>query len=607
MSKDRQKEIRRLQALVSDLQSRIVRCERVEQKTREVQERLDSQIDMFRKIYRYSRKAFQSVSAADLCATIAEGVVEIFQLEQGAVLTLSASGDTLLVAGGCNLPLDKARTVALPRGWLNREEIWNPHKINALHESPPCSGSPFQELGFAHAIYFPLINNKREIDGFIAGGISRDAAPFYDFRPGDLGPSFTVFGQQMAGIYNNFHALEETRAAASAKSAFMANLSHEMRTPMNAIIGMAQIAGRTGNMLAIRKCLGQIEVSSKHLLDLINDVLDLSKVESGKLELVPEPFFLKQCVDNVVSGISPEAVRKKQILSVHYNPLTSSHLVGDALRLSQILINLLSNAVKFTPENGRVTLDITERASDTRKILVQFSVSDTGIGISREFRDRMFRPFEQADSSVSRNYGGTGLGLAISQRIAGLMNSVIQADPLPAKGARFYFSVWFDLADTDAAMDETLTVPLETVDLTGKRALIVDDVPLNRDVAAFFLAEAGMLIEEAGNGRDAITRVANSPPGHFDVILMDVQMPVMDGYTATREIRALDRPDVEAMPILAMTANVFRDDIEKCLRAGMTGHVGKPIESGALLKLVSRQILGARARRGVTKRKTRRE
>jgi PAS domain S-box-containing protein len=393
-------------------------------------------------------------------------------------------------------------------------------------------------------------------------------------------------------------AVLKANQANDAKSAFLARMSHEIRTPMNAIIGMTNIVknklqGGTAALEEIAGHVGQIEKFSQHLLVLLNDILDISKIEAGKIELSPEPFDLVKLL-GAVSGIIQQRCQEKNIRYVEKpEGISPSLFLSDALRLRQVLINLLGNAVKFTPESGRISLDVVQLQEEPERCLIRFSISDSGVGISREEQEHLFRPFEQANAQISRRYGGTGLGLAISRSIVQLLGGDITLESAEGRGSTFSFEIWLEKAgpaeDGNAGAETAAGFPT----LESKRALLVDDVDINRLIVTEQMSGTKLNIDEAGDGREAVDMFAASPVGHYDIILMDVQMPLMDGYQASSAIRAMDRPDAAAVPIIAMTANAFKDDVEKALRHGMTAHLAKPLEPEKLMETVYK-YLGAR-------------
>jgi CheY-like chemotaxis protein/two-component sensor histidine kinase len=328
----------------------------------------------------------------------------------------------------------------------------------------------------------------------------------------------------------------------------------------------------------MRKCIAQINISSRHLLRLVNDVLDMSKIEEGKLVLERAPFVPDVILDNIISSMHQSAVDKGLSLILDTRGMHGLTLVGDSMRLSQVLINFISNAIKFTPPGGKITLSVDAAARDSEKALILFAVADTGIGMSEEVMARIFLPFEQADSSISRKYGGTGLGLSISRNIIELMGSSVKVESQEGEGTRFSFQVWFDVDRNGGSAEAPEQEEPVSKDFTGRTIMIVDDVEINREIILALLEDTGARCECAADGQEAVDMFTSSPEGRFDLILMDVQMPVMDGCSATRKIRALPRPDAGTVQIIAMTANVFKEDMQMVVEAGMNGHIGKPVE-----------------------------
>ncbi|MDR0896839.1 MAG: response regulator [Oscillospiraceae bacterium] len=385
--------------------------------------------------------------------------------------------------------------------------------------------------------------------------------------------------EQLAKMAEN--AERESRA----KSSFLANMSHEIRTPLNAIIGMAQVADRNKDEASVRFSISEIIKASDHLLSVVNDILDTSKIESGKFELANEPFNLKQALDEVGSMIELRAQDKQQHYQERISPHTDAWVLGDRLRFKQVLINLLSNAVKFTPENGSIALTVRSKEADGR-LLCNVTVADDGIGMTPEQRERLFQSFQQANANIAIQYGGTGLGLVISRNIARIMGGDITVTSELGKGSTFVFTVSFEIT----AAQETAEVSHEFPDLTGKRMLIVDDVEINRLVVSALLDETHLSIEEVADGSEAVARFSHSDVNHFDIVFMDTRMPFMDGYEATRQIRALPRLDAKTIPIISMTANAFREDIEAALAAGMNDHLLKPVDVDRLAEILIKYV-----------------
>lgn len=524
-------------------------------------------------------------------------------------------------------------------------------------------------------------------------------------------------------------ALVNAQNANSAKQNFLSRMSHEIRTPMNAIIGMTTIAGAyIEDRKRVENCLGKIVHSSKHLMTLINDVLDMSKIDEGKMIIAHEPFNLENVTESITSIFYPQAVDKNVDFSVPLINVTDSVLIGDSLRLSQILINLLSNALKFTPSGGTIRLEIQQIQKKYGRVVLRFTVSDTGIGMSKEFMSRLFLPFEQESAATGQKYGGTGLGLSITKNLVTLMGGTISVKSELETGSTFMVELDFDVDETpvksvsqnhqeletlkvlvsdndrdccihtslllenlgiqprwvlkgsecveevlaahqigeeydvclidwkmpdmdgievtrrireivgpdttiilitaydwttieqsarEAGANEFLSKPIfsstlyntllavtgieRTVKkyedkkvssvLCGIRVLLVEDNALNREIAVELLKMAGIEIDCVGNGQEAVDRFLVNGD-HYDVILMDVQMPIMDGYEATRAIRRSDHPRAKTIPIVAMTADAFHEDVVKAGEAGMNGHLAKPIDSDLLYQTIESCITG---------------
>lgn len=374
------------------------------------------------------------------------------------------------------------------------------------------------------------------------------------------------------------------------KSSFLANMSHEIRTPMNAIIGMAQVARQSGDPHKIGSCIDQIELSSHHLLGLINDILDMSKIEAGKMQLAPESASLQESIDFVINIMSSRA-KERGISIIQSVSVEHFHVMVDTLRLNQVLINLISNAVKFSKENSEILLSVQEISCSQGMSEYQFSIKDHGIGMTEEQIGRLFESFEQADSSTSRKYGGTGLGLSITKSIVEMMGGQVGVTSVVDEGSDFFFTIRLPVSSVEYSPDaNTDVLPNKKIDFSKLRILVVDDVEINRDIVAELLKAIGAAIDEAADGKEAVEKFVKSGPGYYDVILMDMQMPVIDGLEATRQIRSLKRSDAKSTAIIAMTANVFAEDIERTIAAGMNAHVGKPIDRDAVISTIARVL-----------------
>jgi CheY-like chemotaxis protein len=333
--------------------------------------------------------------------------------------------------------------------------------------------------------------------------------------------------------------------------------------------------------------IAQIEASSRHLLGLLNDILDVSKIEAGKIELSSEPVDLLKLANTVVTIIKPRCEEKNIAFATHFDLPPRINYLCDPLRLRQVLINLLGNAVKFTGEMGTVSFSIILKKRENGISWIDFSVRDTGIGIPEKALENLFRPFEQG-MGITQKYGGTGLGLVISKSIVQLFGGDIEVKSRVGEGSEFYFEL--ALEETAAEYNEEVAVKDSAGMLKGMRALLADDVAINRIIAGSILEETGIEIDEVEDGVQAVECFKNSAPGYYNIIYMDIQMPNMDGYEATVKIRGLDRADAQTVPIVALTANAFKEDIDRAISSGMNAHLAKPMEPEKALEVTLRLL-----------------
>lgn len=377
--------------------------------------------------------------------------------------------------------------------------------------------------------------------------------------------------------------------ANAAKSTFLATMSHEIRTPMNGIMGMAQLALMTPLDQKQRQYIETVQSSSELLLSIINDILDFSKIEAGKLTLESVPFDLSDTVRSVVDLVRVKAAEKQLSLLCDVDDRLSASVLGDALRLHQVLLNLAANAVKFT-EQGQVRLSVRLLSRNGDQIQVRFEVSDTGVGIDAASQSKLFEPFSQVDGSTTRRYGGTGLGLAISQQLVNRMGGQIAVHSQAGQGSVFSFELTFPVSTSvDDDLHTASDVPPLSADMTGAllgaRILVVEDNPVNQELASALLTRVGAVVTMAPNGRAAIDCLGVQS---FDLVLMDCQMPVMDGYEAAREIRAA--PQWRDLPVIAMTADAMLADRERASEAGMNDHIAKPFRVDEFYQTLSRWL-----------------
>jgi signal transduction histidine kinase/AmiR/NasT family two-component response regulator len=387
-------------------------------------------------------------------------------------------------------------------------------------------------------------------------------------------------------------------AANAAKSQFLSRMSHDIRTPLNGIIGMTYLAQEQQNPARTADCLSKIDTSSKFLLSLINDVLDMAKAESGKIELHPEPYPVDEFADYMSSIIAPLCQERNQtFLFEPAEILTDVIPLLDKLRINQVVFNLLSNAVKYTPEGGTIRYRVVERRLGAGRMSMHFEISDNGIGMSEKFQKVLFDPFTQENGGESLEMRGSGLGLAITKRLIDALGGTVKVASQLGKGTTFTVDFVLDCVQAER---EEISEPIGNgvgESIKGCHVLLCEDHPLNQEIAKAILTEQGLLVDVASDGAQGIKTFENSSFGFFDCILMDIRMPVLNGYDAAQVIRSLNRPDAKSVPILAMTADAFADDVQRCLDVGMNGHIAKPIDPKRLNQTLTDVIFAAKSRR----------
>lgn len=419
--------------------------------------------------------------------------------------------------------------------------------------------------------------SKDIIVGENAGFIIR-MSDISSYRPAAAGISAEVSGSKLAADTSN------------AKSTFLANMSREIRTPLNAIIGMTEVAKTTENFEDISECMDKINSSAKNLLRIVINALDMSTLESGKFVLYEEPFALSNMIQNIRDLNLTQIKRKNQQFKTVVDKNIPQMILADELRLSQVVNNLLSNAVKFTPDGGHIefTAELLSRKGQAARL--RFAVKDDGIGISENVQSKLFEAFEYTDSSFSRQFGGTGLGLAISQRIVKLMGGVIRVESEAGQGSKFIFEVNCRIPQEQPIGDMKPVESREPAikvssNFYGHTILLVEDVEINREIVLALMKDTGVKIDCASNGQTAISMfIAN--PRKYSMIFMDIQMPILDGYSASQRIRSMDKD----IPIIAMTANASADDVQKCKSFGMDDYIAKPVDIDELLKKTEKYI-----------------
>ena len=427
------------------------------------------------------------------------------------------------------------------------------------------------------------INESADVLGQIASGdFTARVTGNYDDEFAIIKDSMNLTATHLESYVHGLkQATEKAQAASKAKSDFLANMSHEMRTPLNVIIGMTLVGKKAKLSEEKVSALNKIGDASSHLLSVVNDVLDMAKIEADEMELVPVEYNIGHMIEKVLSVVQYKADEKQQSLNVVLDDKIPNAIFGDELRLLQVITNILSNAIKFTHDKGEISLNVSMSEDVENEICIE--ISDNGIGISADMQSKLFDTFEQAESGASRVYGGTGLGLSISKKLIDLMGGKIWIESQLGEGTKVIFTVPIisEQMDSDNNYMYISIDDFENTDtfnmLKGKHLLVAEDIEINREILIALLDNTGLIIDCAENGKEAVD-IITAEPDKYDIIFMDLQMPQMGGLEATRHIRALPKRKRGWLPIVAMTANVFKDDVEACIKAGMDDHLGKPLE-----------------------------
>lgn len=494
-------------------------------------------------------------------------------------------------------------------------------KINLLNESPMTKSLSFAEMAKRQELALfttrenrraaTIINKAIEQSSNVLNGVvlAQNSVSekkmtlqdvFAEYGGLAVGVSFVIIFVLLLLVYSlsvsrkkQMEALKEAQdanAANIAKTTFLNHMSHDIRTPMNAIVGFTDIAMKRKPDKEVENCLKKIRQSSEYLMTLINDVLDISRIESGKLEYKPVPTDLRDIINTVLSIAKGYMENRDLNLHVSREELITPYVMADELRIREVLLNIISNAVKFTKDGGTISF-VAENCpgNDEHHVIVRYRISDTGIGMSEEFQSRIFDEFTQENDGARTSYKGTGLGMAIAKKYVDLMGGKIEVSSRQGVGSTF--TVEIPLRIAEQVLTEKEEKLRKDMDLHGLHVLLAEDNDLNAEIAVSLLEEQGMIVTRAADGKSALLQFCNTAPGTFDLILMDIMMPEMNGYETTKAIRNLsDRPDGKEIPIIAMTANAFAEDVQAALDAGMDDHVAKPMDMDILISAIEKCV-----------------
>lgn len=516
-----------------------------------------------------------------------------FDVDDGFVREdiLTAEGTSLLAMIGCKPPISYDELGAMATKLFGIQFF-----KKELQFGLSCAGlKHFYSLGYtaeAPEYYMSTFDKYSRTQCFLYDDVETGhlLATFFSYDITD------AVKEEMAKRKLLKDSMAATDRANAAKTEFLSQMSHDIRTPMNAIIGMTAIAStHLDDKARLEDCLAKIDTSSKHLLGLINEVLDMSKIEAGKIDLANDLFDLTQLVDNLLVMTKVQLNEKRHRLTVDIDKIVHKKVIGDKDRIQQVFMNLMTNAIKYTPNGGSIKMSIAEKISGRNNYACYECVfEDNGIGMTPEFQKRIFEPFARAEDSRTSKIQGTGLGMSIAKSIVGMMNGTIQVESEINKGSKFTVIIYLEIPSEEAIESEIQKASalenFDKLDYSDKRALIVDDNEINAEIAGEILSMTGMQIEYATNGKEALDRMMEVEVGYYDIVFMDIQMPLMNGYKATAAIRELSGEYYKNLPILAMTANAFSEDVQMSRAAGMNEHISKPVDIIKLMDALKRWL-----------------
>ncbi len=501
--------------------------------------------------------------------------------------------------GNC-IPLEKILGLSIPCSYDGYIKLWNRKFVSSI-SSDEFSGSTDRnhllKLFKDGKTEITFDYEAKTIDG-VQAFLRRNICMIRNEKSGDI-IAYTnvknvtdIVAKEMKNKDLIKEALSQAEEANKAKTVFLSNMSHDIRTPMNAIIGFTGLAlSHIDDKEQTVNYLQKIQSSSNHMLSLIDDLLDMSRIESGRISIDEDECTITELVNDIKDMMASAVAAKKQTLTVDTSNVSDLNVMCDRLKLNQVLLNLLSNSVKYTHDGGKISLNAIQRNFNSDgKIVYEFRIKDNGIGMSEEFLKHIYEPFERENNSETNRIQGTGLGMSITKNLIDMMNGTIEVSSRLGDGTEFIVSIPLrkSFKNDQNFSSNIKPVASSPLDLNGKKILLVDDNELNREIAVDILNDGGISVEEAENGKIAIEKLIEKGAGYYALVLMDIQMPVMNGYEATKKIRKLENKDVAEIPIIAMTANAFAEDKKAAFAAGMNAHIAKPVSVEKLFDTIER-------------------